>query len=173
MRSRFRESRPLDPTVPDGKPPDVAVPVGGSIPVGGSVSCCAGPLARWSLTATGRSARLDCRERIPPPRCSSLVPPYIVQSAPAATAGVGGDFLQALRKKTSEPTISSDMLRRIFVSSLEKPRFTFLASTWPNRARGQRGMQVIRHRYELGVAGELLLAPDSSELRSHFCGQST
>jgi hypothetical protein len=116
------------------------------------------------LTATGRSARLDCRERIPPPRCSSLVPPYIVQSAPAATAGVGGDFLQALRKKTSEPTISSDMLRRIFVSSPEKPRFTFLASTWPNRARGQRGMQVIRHRYELGVAGELLLAPDSSEL---------
>jgi len=164
MRSRFRESRPLDPTVPDGKPPEVAVPVGGSIPVGKSVSCCAGPLARWSLTATGRSARLDCRERIPPPRCSSLVPPYIVQSAPAATAGVGGDFLQALRKKTSEPTISSDMLRRILVSSPEKPRFTFLASTWPNRARGQRGMQVIRHRYELGVAGELLLAPDSSEL---------
>jgi len=34
-------------------------------------------------------------------------------------------------------------------------------------------MQVIRHRYELGVAGELLLAPDSSELWSHFCGQST
>ena len=25
MRSRFRESRPLDPTVPDGKPPEVAV----------------------------------------------------------------------------------------------------------------------------------------------------
>src|SRR4029077_7408545 len=106
MRSRFRESRPLDPTVPDGKPPEVAVPVGGSIPVGGSVSCCAGPLARRSLTATGRSAGLDCRERIPPPRCSSLVPPYIVQSAPAATAGVGGDFLQARTERRRDTTNS-------------------------------------------------------------------
>src|SRR5271157_5165426 len=50
-------------------------------------------------------------------RCSSLVLPYIVQSAPTATAVGGGDFLQAPIEKTSNTTNNGDTLRRIFMRS--------------------------------------------------------
>jgi hypothetical protein len=46
-----------------------------------------------------------------------LVLPYNVQSAPTATAVVGGDFLQAPIEKTSSTTNNGDTLRRIFMRS--------------------------------------------------------
>ena len=51
-------------------------------------------------------------------RCSSLVLPYMVQSAAAATPVVGRDFLQAPTERANEQTSSSEMLRRVFIGSL-------------------------------------------------------
>ena len=82
-------------------------------------------------------------------RCSSLVLPYIVQSAPSLTAVAGVDFLQAPIEMAREPTSRSEMLRRIF-SVVRKFLLIFLLlSTWPNCVPWQKGTWAIRFRYEL------------------------
>ena len=48
-------------------------------------------------------------------RCSSLVLPYMAQSAPSATAVAGGDFLQPTTEMSREPANRSEMLRRIIL----------------------------------------------------------
>src|ERR1700677_406595 len=46
-------------------------------------------------------------------RCSSLVLPYMGQSAPSSTAFAGGDFLQPTMEMSREPERRSETLKRI------------------------------------------------------------
>jgi hypothetical protein len=46
-------------------------------------------------------------------RCSSVVLPYMAQSAPSPAAVAGGDFLQPTRGISREPANRSEMLKRI------------------------------------------------------------
>lgn len=69
-RSRFRGSRPLDPTALDGRRPGVAVPAGKSLRAGGSVQRASSPRPDGSdRTRASRGALAAPRASIPGAGC--------------------------------------------------------------------------------------------------------